>query len=72
MIKCCGSVICNSPCKAVIHHGSGHQSTTHCDRLDIPHEIHTTNYGEFNQAAVWEGLEVFSDFFDEPPREKSK
>lgn len=64
--KCCGWHTCTSSCKAIIHHGPGHQSSTHC-RLEGDHEIHEAIYGSFRQQATWRGDEVFSGFFDEPP-----
>lgn len=54
-------------CSAIIWHGPGHQSKTHCS-LTGEHEIHEAVYGEFFQYAEWTGDEVFSGFFDEPPR----
>jgi len=58
-------------CEAVIWHGPGHQSKTHC-QLTGEHEIHETYYGSFDQFAQWRGKEVFSGYFDEPPRLKDE
>ena len=54
------------PCHAVIHHGPGHQSTTHC-RLTGKHNMHEAYYGSHEQFARWKGKQVFSGCFDEPP-----
>lgn len=42
-------------CEEVVHHGPGHQSTTHCQvDATYPHEIHyASNIGEFWESAVW-------------------
>lgn len=74
---CCGNYTCTSECKAVIHHGPGHQSRTHC-RVKGPHEVHEAVYGSHRQFATWRTpavpaqstvgpMDVFSGFFDEPP-----
>lgn len=65
---CCGNATCTSECKAVIHHGPGHQSRTHC-HVKGEHDVHEAVYGSFRQVATWRGNEVFSGFFDEPPAE---
>ena len=59
------------PCRAVIYHGPGHQSTTQCYLIG-PHEVHETRYGSFDYLARWQGDEVFSGFFDEPPEEEPR
>lgn len=56
----------NEPCPAVIHHGPGHQSKTHC-YLKGPHDVHETRYGSHDELARWRGDEVSSGFFDNPP-----
>ena len=53
-------------CEAVICHGPGHQSKTHC-HVKGKHTIHKTYYGYYNQLAQWKGMQVFSGYFDEPP-----
>jgi hypothetical protein len=53
-------------CYAVIWHGPGHQSHTHC-QIAGPHKIHSARYGEFDQWAEWKTMKVFSGYFDEPP-----
>lgn len=67
--KCCGAARCTSECKAIIHHGPGHQSRTHCEAKG-QHEIHRAVYGSMRQYAEWQQQEIFSGFFDEPPRKK--
>ena len=56
----------NKRCPAVIFHGSGHQSKTHCI-IKGPHKIHHTIYGRYDQEAFWIGERIFSGYFDEPP-----
>lgn len=53
-------------CDAVIWHGPGHQSRTHCD-VTGEHTVHHAIYGEFRQEATWTGGAINSGFFDEPP-----
>lgn len=56
-------------CLALIKHGPGHQSHTHC-RLAAGHGgVHETVYGRDRQFTTWTGDEVFTGFFDEPPEE---
>lgn len=54
-------------CPAVIHHGPGHQSSTHCCRPKGNHKMHKAHYGCFCKYAECEKKEVFSGYFDEPP-----
>lgn len=53
-------------CHAVIHHGPGHQSHTHCQVFGV-HEIHSARYGHDRDLAEWRSDEVFSGAGDEPP-----
>lgn len=53
-------------CPAVIWHGPGHQSKTHCC-LTGKHHIHEAIYGRCDQFVRWRGKEVFTGCFDEPP-----
>ena len=53
-------------CPALLWHGPGHQSSTHC-RLTDKHYIHECIYGEFSQLAQWRGKKKLTGFFDEPP-----
>jgi len=53
-------------CPAIIYHGPGHQSKTHCQKRG-PHTIHEARYGEYDQLARWRGDEIYSGFFNEPP-----
>jgi hypothetical protein len=47
-------------CPAVVHHGPGHQSKTHCNiDGDIPHTVHAATYGQWSTFGVWEGDETF-------------
>ena len=55
-------------CSAIICHGPGHQSKTHCCKIG-PHQYHETYYGSYDQFARWLGEKVFSGFFDDPPIE---
>jgi len=58
-------------CDAVICHGPGHQSTTHC-QVEGEHEIHEAYYGCYDEHAQWYSKQVFTGFFDEPPEFKLK
>jgi hypothetical protein len=60
----CGSVTCHSDCPAMIAHGPGHQSASHCE-LKGPHEQH--QYEGPRTVFRWHGDAVFSGFFDESP-----
>lgn len=53
-------------CEAMIWHGPGHQSKTHC-QVKGEHTIHEARYGSYDQYAKWEGDKVFSGYFDDPP-----
>ena len=61
------------PCKAVIHHGPGHQSRSECDKLG-PHKQHSFR-GEMFWSAKSYGKRkdkngkkmCFSGYFDESP-----
>lgn len=55
-------------CEAVIWHGPGHQSHTHCELVG-EHKSHQAVYGRYDQYAEWKGKEVFSGFFDDPPKD---
>ena len=55
------------PCTVVINHGPGHQSRTACQERG-PHTVHRAVYGSHRQEAEWTGGDVFSGFFDEPPK----
>lgn len=46
-------------CSAVVHHGPGHQSKTHCQRKG-PHTEHYAMYGSYNDEIEWEGDSVFA------------
>ena len=56
-------------CSAIICHGPGHQSKTHCHNTKKGHKIHEAYYGSHRQYARWKGQAVYSGFFDEPPQE---
>lgn len=53
------------PCAAKLHHGPGHQSTTHC-RLTGKHDVHEAVY-DGDQFAAWTSDEAMTGFMDEPP-----
>lgn len=55
-------------CPAVIYHGPGHQSHTHCE-VRGEHSVHEARYGSYDQLARWTGDKVFSGYFDEPPKD---
>lgn len=58
-----------SQCPAIIRHGPGHQSKTHCQKL-IPHKQH---YAEIrSENYYWSADEVCSGFFDESPEEEDE
>lgn len=52
----------NMPCRAVLHHGPGHQSKAHCDVLG-PHDVHEARV--MGQQARWRGMDSSTGFFDE-------
>lgn len=64
--KCCGWATCVSECKAIIYHGPGHQSKTHC-RVKGPHEIHEAVVGSYRQFATWRDDQSSTDYFDQAP-----
>lgn len=51
-------------CPAVIFHGPGHQSHTHC-HVKGRHVVHYADYGE--GLAQWTKPKTFSNYFDQPP-----
>ena len=54
-------------CKAVLHHGPGHQSKTYCHRTG-KHIVHECYYGYDKLLARWKRKkERCTGFFDEPP-----
>ena len=53
-------------CKAVIWHGPGHQSKTHCQKHG-QHKIHEAIYSSYEQLARWKEDEIYSGCFNEPP-----
>ena len=53
-------------CKAVLHHGPGHQFRTHC-QLTEKHTIHYCRYGCCQEEAYWKGKEKCTGYFDDPP-----
>lgn len=61
----CFKVHAKGVCPAVVFHGPGHQSHTHCC-IRGRHEIHQTEYGQ--GRARWRKAKVFSGYFDEPPQ----
>ena len=56
----------NIQCNAIICHGAGHKTKTFCDKIG-PHKIHHTIYGRYEQEAAWKGMEICTDFLDNPP-----
>lgn len=60
----CGNAICRSVCSALIFHGPGHQSKSHCD-ISGPHILHHAS-GPHDEYQ-WYGENAFSGFFDESP-----
>ena len=56
-----------TPCDAVLWHGPGHQSSTHCQSKGS-HEVHKAAYG--TDYATWRGNEAYTSPFDEPPMEE--
>ena len=54
-------------CNALIHHGPGHQSHTYCDIVGLHKKHHALIYSNYEQEAFWNGMKVFSGFFDKPP-----
>lgn len=56
-------------CKAVIWHGPGHQSKTHCSEDEGHEGHHSCVYGSSLRFAEWYGDEGMTGPFDEPPRD---
>lgn len=55
----CGRGICKSECAALIFHGPGHQSKTHC-QLQGPHPEH---YAELSDGDIsWTGMKEFAPY----------
>ena len=61
----CGAAHCLSECKAVLHHGPGHQSRAHC-YLSGEHEIHKAQHLATGEESTWTGMDGFTGFFDDP------
>lgn len=59
-----------SRCTAVLCHGPGHQSKTHCQKTDKYHKTHECYFGSHREYAQWKGQKAYTGFFDEPPQEK--
>jgi hypothetical protein len=57
-------------CKAVLHHGPGHQSKAYC-KIIGKHSIHYTTYGN-EISCYWKGDEAITGYFDEPPETSDK
>lgn len=65
----CHCLMSESPgCSAVVFHGPGHQSHTHCQKRG-KHDIHKAQYG--GQLATWRKPKACSGFFDEAPEAAS-
>jgi hypothetical protein len=45
-------------CPAIVCHGPGHQSRTHCQAIG-PHTVHHATFGEFDDYLGWTGNIVF-------------
>lgn len=60
----CGWATCRSECPALIAHGPGHQSKSHCERKG-EHDQHMAEGPR--DIYRWHGMFSFSGFFDESP-----
>lgn len=62
--RVCGQHTCNNECPAIINHGPGSQSSTHC-AITGPHEIHSCS--PMGVTLRWDKMTGSTGFFDESP-----
>lgn len=56
----CGHVTCKSKCPALVLHGPGHQSKTHCQLSDP----HTHHYAELSEGDVsWTNMTDYAPYY---------